>query len=299
MKMIPDRFCCAALLVAIVGCSSDLCLGQTLSDLKTCQDFANANPDNGIRACSIFIRTHRSVGGRAALPIEALRSMYGLRAIFYLRKGDQEQAFEDIDRRIAIDPNGFAAYQLRGMWEFVHHNYRDALKDFTSWLDRAKTDSARAEVLKRRAEIYQLMGDDERARADYARAGDLVPSLRESIEQLRELDARWISYLKGIEEDGDYANWSGPPWTLFRENIEVLPQSDHLPAQADVQRTSDDSVCAAAGLHWRSAEAIGTLAVFEDHLARFPGCPFAGLARARIEALRTQPDHDRTRGTVH
>jgi hypothetical protein len=43
--------------------------------------------------------------------------------------------------------------------------------------------------------------------------------------------------------------------------------------------------CGAAADHWRSAEAINTRAIFEDHLARFPSCAFAGLARARIEAL--------------
>jgi formylglycine-generating enzyme required for sulfatase activity len=46
--------------------------------------------------------------------------------------------------------------------------------------------------------------------------------------------------------------------------------------------------CAAAGDHWKSAESIGTLAAFEDHLARFPTCSFAGLAKARIDALRRQ-----------
>jgi formylglycine-generating enzyme required for sulfatase activity len=46
--------------------------------------------------------------------------------------------------------------------------------------------------------------------------------------------------------------------------------------------------CAAAGDHWRSAESIGTLAAFEDHLARFSTCAFAGLAKARIDALRRQ-----------
>jgi formylglycine-generating enzyme required for sulfatase activity len=46
--------------------------------------------------------------------------------------------------------------------------------------------------------------------------------------------------------------------------------------------------CAAAAEHWRSAETIGTVAAFEDHLARFPNCPFAGLARARVELLKSK-----------
>jgi hypothetical protein len=44
--------------------------------------------------------------------------------------------------------------------------------------------------------------------------------------------------------------------------------------------------CGAAADHWRSAEAMGTAAAFEDHLARFPDCAFAGLARARLESAK-------------
>jgi caspase domain-containing protein len=46
--------------------------------------------------------------------------------------------------------------------------------------------------------------------------------------------------------------------------------------------------CAAAESHWKSAEAIGTVKAFEDHLARFPNCTFAGLAKARIESLKSK-----------
>ena len=47
--------------------------------------------------------------------------------------------------------------------------------------------------------------------------------------------------------------------------------------------------CAAASDHWKSTEAINTNAAYEDHLARFPTCSFASLARTRIAAL-TIPD---------
>jgi hypothetical protein len=56
--------------------------------------------------------------------------------------------------------------------------------------------------------------------------------------------------------------------------LQVTP---NLPAGADP--------CSAAESHWRSAESIGTVAAYEDHLARFPSCSFAGLARVRIAAL--------------
>ena len=52
--------------------------------------------------------------------------------------------------------------------------------------------------------------------------------------------------------------------------------------------------CAAASDHWKSAEAINTKAAYEDHLARFPTCSFASLARTRIAAL-TIPDSAKDR----
>jgi uncharacterized caspase-like protein len=48
--------------------------------------------------------------------------------------------------------------------------------------------------------------------------------------------------------------------------------------------------CAEAGDHWRSAEALGTLAAFKDHLARFPACAFADLAKSRVETLAKPSD---------
>lgn len=45
--------------------------------------------------------------------------------------------------------------------------------------------------------------------------------------------------------------------------------------------------CVTASEHWQSAAAIGTRMALEDHLSRFPNCAFAGLAKARIESLKT------------
>jgi tetratricopeptide (TPR) repeat protein len=46
--------------------------------------------------------------------------------------------------------------------------------------------------------------------------------------------------------------------------------------------------CAIASEHWKSAEAIGTQSAFEDHLARFSSCAFAGLARAHLDELQSK-----------
>jgi formylglycine-generating enzyme required for sulfatase activity len=54
---------------------------------------------------------------------------------------------------------------------------------------------------------------------------------------------------------------------------------------APAKTSAPSDPCAVAESHWRSAEAINTRVVFEDHLSRYPNCAFAELARARIEAL--------------
>ena len=47
-----------------------------------------------------------------------------------------------------------------------------------------------------------------------------------------------------------------------------------------------DAACTNAVVHWKAADEIKTLKVYQDHLARFPHCEFAELASARIEALK-------------
>ncbi|MGV7212148.1 caspase family protein [Bradyrhizobium sp. UFLA05-112] len=57
-------------------------------------------------------------------------------------------------------------------------------------------------------------------------------------------------------------------------------------APAAPQAAPRPDPCATAEAHWKAAEAIGTIAAFEDHLARFPSCSFADLARARLDGLK-------------
>jgi hypothetical protein len=83
-------------------------------------------------------------------------------------------------------------------------------------------------------------------------------------EQLPELSLSLIGefYLRGKTEPG-----SSP----------AIPSA----AQAVVP-----DVCSNAESHWRSTEVIGTTEAYLDHLARFPTCTFAGLAKVRIDGLK-------------
>jgi uncharacterized caspase-like protein len=61
-------------------------------------------------------------------------------------------------------------------------------------------------------------------------------------------------------------------------SVTVAPAAPQAAPKADP--------CAAAEAHWKAADSIGTLAAYEDHLARFPNCIFATLAKARVEGLK-------------
>ncbi|PDT91261.1 hypothetical protein CO669_04375 [Bradyrhizobium sp. Y36] len=61
-------------------------------------------------------------------------------------------------------------------------------------------------------------------------------------------------------------------------SVTVVPATPQAAPKADP--------CSAAEAHWKAADGIGTLAAFEDHLARFPNCIFATLAKARVEGLK-------------
>ena len=63
-------------------------------------------------------------------------------------------------------------------------------------------------------------------------------------------------------------------------------------AEATGPVTPPVDVCTGAYDHWRSAELIGTRGAVADHLARFPACNFAGLARAKMAAI-DQGERDR------
>jgi hypothetical protein len=71
------------------------------------------------------------------------------------------------------------------------------------------------------------------------------------------------------------ASASGPASPAFRS----------APVPAGVP-SSSAAACKDAETHWKTADEIRTLLVYQDHLARFPNCAFATLARFRIEALK-------------
>jgi tetratricopeptide (TPR) repeat protein len=284
-------------------------VAQTMKDSKTCFD-AKADPDEIIQACGVFIRTHRSVGGRVPLPTVALYGALASRGYAYVRKHDWDLAIDDFDKAIKLSPTVPDAYDMRSIAHFNRGDNDLALADYNKGIDLAqdkklilaeiyanrgvfytakrdyqhalsdldeavRLDPKNANTHLLRAGIYALTGETERANTDYEKAIQLDPASRKRYEDDRDFNAHWIAYLKEIQDDDDYANWSGPPLDAFMRPL----------TQAGM-KTPPSGSCDLAAMHWKSTESIATLAAYEDHLVRFPNCAFATLAKARIDALK-------------
>jgi hypothetical protein len=103
--------------------------------------------------------------------------------------------------------------------------------------------------------------------------------LKELATEVREEVARLAASVRHDQRPAYYDETIGG-----RVYLAGLPREEKPPS------VGPPDPCAAALDHWRSAEAIGNLAAFEDHVARFPNCPFAGLAKSNI-AKATTPAH--------
>jgi hypothetical protein len=81
------------------------------------------------------------------------------------------------------------------------------------------------------------------------------------------------------------------------------PQVVAAPSQMPTPAPAAVDPCAAANEQWKSAQALGGMAAFQDHIARFPNCPPLGLAKSKVVALAAQlaesagPDTRRFDGT--
>ena len=58
-----------------------------------------------------------------------------------------------------------------------------------------------------RALANEAQGQNQSAESDFKRAIALESTLA--------MERRWVDYLKSIQADGDYANWSGKPYDLY------------------------------------------------------------------------------------
>jgi hypothetical protein len=74
-----------------------------------------------------------------------------------------------------------------------------------------------------------------------------------------------------------------------REDCLKAPTAAAPPPPRTSQAPPAPADCTLAAKHWDSAEKMNSADAYQDHLDRFPSCPFATLAKLRIEALNKKP----------
>jgi hypothetical protein len=180
---------------------------------SVCSDGA---PEPGIAACTTLIKTRMS--GRKRLNDDDVGWAYGTRAFHYLNNSDPDRAMADVEQsmRMRAESKLTFAYYVRGLIFQRRNDHQRAIADFT----KAVAINPKAGVaFAARAKSHVMLGDMKRADADYHSAGEATPAARARYEMEKELLVDWAQYLKEIQDAGDHANWSTPPFDAFRSAL--------------------------------------------------------------------------------
>jgi tetratricopeptide (TPR) repeat protein len=202
------------------------------------------------------------------------------RGIAYGDKGQYDRAIQDYDQAIRLNPQHANAFNNRGTAYGDKGQYDRAIQDYDQAI-RLVPNSF--QYLRNRGNAYFLAGNYDRAIADYDAVGRIDPKAADG------LYGRGMAKLKKGDSAGGNADITAAK-ALEADIAEQFAKygirlNEAAASTAPLTATAATD-CARAEAHWKSAEDIKTLAVYEDHLARFPNCDFAALAAARIEALK-------------
>ena len=209
---------------------------------------------------------------------EAIRSdpnnafAFNNRAIIYHAKKQYDRAIADYTEAIRLDPNFAGALNGRCFARgAAGRELQEALSDCIKALSVVPDD---ANTLDSRGLVYLQLGRLEEAVADYDAALKRNPKLASSLYG-RGVAKHRKGDLPGADVDISAATAMQP---------DIAEEFSRYGITAPTARNSAD--CSRADTHWKSAEEIKTLEIYQDHLTRFSNCEFATLARARIQALK-------------
>ena len=218
------------------------------------------------------------------------------RANAYRLRGDYDRALDSYNTLVSLAEKDADPYYERGVTYLLKRDFDRAIAD----LDRAVTlEPKHASAFHARGLAYAMKKEPQRAIADYSEAIRLEPGNAE-----RYTVRAWQSFRMGrlllALNDADYAVALDPElMSAYATRAHIyaalgekdLAEADNrVMADAVAKRQKAEAeakaaVCAQAETHWKSAEQINTIAVYQDHLAHFATCNFAVLANARIAAL--------------
>ena len=149
---------------AATAASSETTLDARSSSLPT---LANAQAYQDLARCYSQQQNHE---GAFAASTEAIRldpdgaAAYNLRGLVHLRKGDQELAVTDFNGALACDPDCAQAYNNRGLARASQGDYRGAIADYSEVIRINPPDVACA--YNNRGLAHASLGADEAAFED-------------------------------------------------------------------------------------------------------------------------------------
>jgi tetratricopeptide (TPR) repeat protein len=164
---------------------------------------------------------------------------YTLRAGAYEMKQRYDLAITDFNAAIQLKPDAATLYLYRGNCRLAKGDTAGSIADFNILIDKKpevpdgyymraranellnKNDAAIADLTRvidiapkwksaaffHRALAYEAKGQTDLAESDFKNAIALDSTLA--------MERHWVEYLKSIQADGDYANWSGKPYDLY------------------------------------------------------------------------------------
>jgi tetratricopeptide (TPR) repeat protein len=168
-------------------------------------------PDEVITACTNFIQGRKLWNGQPAKALN-LSGMLTIRAGAYTKLGQHDRALADHNESVKLSPKVAFPVSMRGGFYYDRGAYDEAMSDVNQTL---RIDPKFTDALLNRGAIYLFRGDVARANADFAAAIRINPSLQTDVRR-KELNIHWLRYLKEIQDERDYANWSGPPLEAYR-----------------------------------------------------------------------------------
>ncbi|MEI8277836.1 MAG: hypothetical protein WCG00_17775 [Hyphomicrobiales bacterium] len=232
-----------AFIVVSIGIAPLPASAQSMRDVKVCENSASPAAEI-IRTCGIFIRAKRLNGQR--IPNNIMASTYIRRAAAYARIYEFDRAIDDYTAALEISPTPADVLSSRGFTNATAGNDELALADFEAslrinpkqafslqgrgsiYLRRFDYDRALADLNQSiaynpnlawsyysRSTVHYVKGDAARGDADVQKAIQLEPGSRGSFEENASFTKNWIQYLREIQNDRDYANWSRPPLDAY------------------------------------------------------------------------------------
>lgn len=217
--------------------------------VQGCTQFMNTSPPAAQRATALLYRgwAYARLGQygqaiadlTASIEIRADASSYAVRGWTYKVMQRCDLAIADLNQAIHLQPDFFDAYQNRGTCRLAAGNTEDAISDFNvliqkkpelplgyflcAWANEVaeRNDAAIADLTnvmnldanwKALALFYRGLANESKGRNDLAES-DFSSAI--TLSSAFAMERNWVEYLKSIQVEDDYANWSGKPYNLY------------------------------------------------------------------------------------